>query len=577
MSKKRKNRKNAIPADSSPVPKEKQKEGNRKEPEIRPVQEQSEKQERYSLPNAEIPDGPLYKKWINYTSRILRASPEKKQQSKIIVIGGGLAACASAAALAEQGYKVRLITSLESPCHESTSHLRGGLNASRNYANDGDSDERFFLDTMEYGAWQAREAEVYRMAQLSGRILDICTALCVPFIREEGGLLLPRCNPGEDTARSFQARGQTGRQLLLAFYSTLLRQSAKGNVIITGRREITEIVMEEGKACGAIARNKINSNEEAYAADAVVLASGGYADLYNSTPNHMAGGINALWAAYNAGAAFANPCFSLSLRGNETKWGKVSADYNYAQRCPGGLWVNYRLETTIPGLFAIGEANFSVHGANCMPGNAPLQELADGLLILPSTIGAYIARKDYPAIPENSQCFAKAISHSKRKKQRLLSTDGKIPPHHFHSRMAGLMREKAGAIRYSFSLRQALQEIRGMRKDFYSDLYMPKSTFYNTCYEIAYKTANYLDFAELLIKDAILRKETCGAHFRMDHSASEDKDENTHYIRAWRRTRNRQDIPSKENLVFSEQNMPHMQKKQDISQHKKKKKNNSHH
>lgn len=498
----------------------------------------------------EIPSGTLKSKWPDLASKMDGIPQEQKMGYTAIVIGGGLAACAASAALAEQGYNVRMITNLESPRHENTSYMRGGLNASRNYANDGDSDERFFHDTMEYGAWQSREADVYRMAQLSGRVLDICTALGVPFLRDDGGLLLPRPYPGITTARSFQAHGQTGRQLLLAFYAALLRQSAKGRAAIIGRRELTEIVIHSGRAAGIIARNKLNGNEEAYAADAVIIACGGYSDLYNSYPNHLSGGINALWAAYSAGAPFANPCFSLSLPGNANKWQNVAEDYNAAQRCPGGLWTDYLLMSAVPGLFAIGEANFSVHGANCMPGNAPLQELADGLFILPSALGEYFSKNKFEHIGTDNSSFIKAKEKSKEKKEMLLAAKGKIPPHDFHLKLSQIMREKAGFIRYSFRLQQALQEIRDLRKEFYSSLLIPEIKYYNVLYEIAFKTANYLNFAELMVKDALIRKESCGAHFRMDYNPDGKKEE--HYIRAWFRSPGGHDIPIREILSFTE-------------------------
>lgn len=499
-----------------------------------------------------VPSGPLRRKWIDFTAGTRQLSPEKKKASSILIAGGGLSACACAAALAEQGYNVRVITNLESPRHENTSYLRGGLNASRNYANDGDSDDRFFRDTMEYGGWQSREADVFRMAQLSGRILDICVALCVPFLREEGGMLLPRPYPGGTTARSFQAHGHTGRQLLIAFYSALLRQCARGCAVITGRREITEIVVKDGHARGIIARNKLNGNEEAYSADAVVLACGGYSDLYNSVPNHISGGINAIWAAYRAGAALANPCFSLSLPGNSNKWRNVPEDYNTAQRCPGGLWTDYMLKTTLPGLFAIGEANFSVHGANCMPGNAPLQELADGLFILPASIGEYLAKNELPPATADDIEFSKAIDHSKKTKERLMSAHGKNPPQYFHRKLSQIMRDKAGFIRYSFRLQQALQEIRSLRKEFYSTLLVPEIRHYNTIYETAFKTASCLDFSEIIVKDALLRKESCGAHFRMDYSPDINEKEERHYTRLWFRSPSSQDIPVQRFLELSE-------------------------
>ena len=522
---------------------------------------------RWSPPelNDGIPPGPLRRKWIDFTARIRPLSPEKKKESSILIAGGGLSACACAAALAEQGYNVRMITNLESPRHENTSYLRGGLNASRNYANDGDSDDRFFRDTMEYGDWQSREADVFRMAQLSGRVLDICAALCVPFLREEGGMLLPRPYPGGTTARSFQAHGHTGRQLLLAFHSALLRQCSRGCAAITGRREITEIVVKDGCARGIIARNKLNGNEEAYTADAVVLACGGYSDLYNSVPNHISGGISAIWAAYRAGAALANPCFSLSLPGNANKWRNVPEDYNAAQRCPGGLWTDYMLNTSIPGLFAIGEANFSVHGANCMPGNAPLQELADGLFILPASIGAYLAKNTLAPAASDDMEFSRAIAHSKKTKERLMSVHGKNPPQYFHRKLSQIMRDKAGFIRYSFRLQQALQEIRALRKEFYSTLLVPEIRYYNTVYEIAFKTASYLDFAEIIVKDALLRKESCGAHFRMDYSHDENQKEETHYIRAWFRSPARQDIPVKKFLELSERHNANGSEEKNIS------------
>ena len=513
--------------------------------------------------NSCVPPGPLKDKWNYLAARLPQLPPEKKKISNLIVIGGGLAACAAAAALAEQGYNVRMITKLESPRRESTSYLRGGLNASRNYANDGDSDERFFRDTMEYGGWRSREADVYRMAQLSGRVLDVCTALGVPFIREEGGLLLPRPYPGGTTSRSFQARGQTGRQLLTAFHSALMRQTARGKAVICGRREMTEIAICGGQARGVITRNILNGSFEAWAADAVILACGGYSDIYNSVPNPMTGGINPLWAAYRSGAGFANPCFSLTLNGNSSRWQTVPEYYNASQRCSGGLWTDYHLRTTIPGLFAIGESNFSVHGADCMPGNAPLQELADGLFILPATLGAYLARVQLRPVNEKNPSFAKAIKRAEERKNRLMSIKGKVPPEEFHRRLADLIREKAGFIRYSYRLQQGLKELRQLREDFYNNAAVPDIIYYNATYETACKTATYLDFGEILIKDAILRQETCGAHFRMDYSPDKNSSKRNEEdnVRVWFRHENSrhkyppyregQDIPVSETLKFT--------------------------
>lgn len=505
------------------------------------------------LPPSGVPAGTLERKWESFSSKMPQLSPDRKRQCEIIVIGGGLAACAASVALAEQGYSVRMISSMESPLHESTTYMRGGINAARNYANDGDSCDRFFRDTMEYGAWQSREADTYRMAQLSGKVLDICAALCVPFIREPGGLLKPNRNPGGMTARSFQARGQTGRQLLQAFYSAFLRHTANGNAKLVGRREITDICVYDGHACGVVTRNILNGNEETYSADVIVLACGGYSGIYNALPNIFYGGINPLWAAYRAGAAFANPCFSLELPATANRWRTVPEDYISSQRCPGGLWVNYSLETTIPGLFAIGEANFSVHGANCMPGNAPLQELTDAIFIAPPAIGAYLARtgKKQSGV-DTQQLFGNAVSSSERHKERIFAINGKTPPQHFHTRLAEIMRDKVGFIRYSYRLQQALREIRSLRQDFYSDLLLPRPSYYNIPYEIAFRTANSLDLAELIVKDAILRKETCGAHFRMEYSSDGEKKEEKHYIRAWIRNGGKADIPFREKLVFSD-------------------------
>ena len=503
--------------------------------------------------NAAIPPGSLKDKWPYLASRLPQLPPEKKEKSNIIVIGGGLAACAASAALAEQGYNVKMITKVESPIHENTSYMRGGLNASRNYANDGDSDERFFRDTIEYGSRRSREADVYRMAQLSGRVLDTCSALCVPFLRDEGGMLLPRTYPGGNTARSFQARGQTGRQLLQAFHAALLRQKKRGKASIISRRETVEIAIEQGHARGVITRNLINGNEEAWPADAVVMACGGYSDIYNSKPNPLSGGIIPLWAAYRAGAGFANPCFSLDLPGNATKWKIVPEDYNAAHRCSGGLWVDYQLRTTITGLFAIGEANFSTHGANCMPGNAPLQEISDGLFILPAVIGAYLSKTKPPEIRETDAAFTKAMSKAKNRKQKLLAIHGRTSPEEFHHRFSAIMRDKAGFIRYSYRLQQAIKEIRGLRSEFYRDLLLPETTYYNITYETAEKIAVCLEFGELLIKDALLRNETCGAHFRMDYApdnASSSKSEGT-LVRVWFRQAAGEDIPIKEMLKFT--------------------------
>lgn len=502
--------------------------------------------------NACIPAGSLSAKWHVMSSKLPHIPPERKQKTEVLVIGGGLAACAASAALAEQGYCIKMITRLESPRHEATSYLRGGLNASKNYANDGDCDERLFRDTLVCGSYRSREADVYRMAQLSGKVLDVCTALGVPFLREDGGLLLPRPHKGGNTSRSFQARGQTGRQLLIAFHSALLRQIRLGRAQILPRREMIELVVHGGLARGVITRNIINGENEIWTADAVVLAGGGYSDLYNKKLNIFYGGLNQLWACYLAGAGLANPAFSLSILENSVDTKPVPEDYTNSQRCSGGLWVDYQLSTTIHGLFAIGESNFSVHGANCLSGNAPLQEIADGLFILPATLGAYIARTELRPVNSSENAFIRALEHIDIQKQKILSAHGKIPAEYFHRQLSKIMRENVGFMRNGKKMQQALKLIKKIKEEFEINIAIDDSKYYNFSYEKAYKTSISLHFAEVLIKDAILRKESCGAHFRDDFNHRLVKNTNTgKYATVWFRQQNEEDLPVKEMLKFS--------------------------
>lgn len=505
--------------------------------------------------NALIPPGTLKRKWPDYVSGLPQVPVPQRSNYSVIVIGSGLSACAAAASLGELGYNVKVIFSHESPRHECASYLRGGLNASKNYANDGDSDERFFKDTIEFGSWRSREADVCRMAQLSCRVLDVCTALGVPFLRDEGGLLLPRPYPGAASTRSFQARGQTGRQLLLTMYSAMLRQVSLGRVALYERREVSDIVIQNDMARGVTARNIVTGETESYCANAVLICCGGYSDIYSSFPDSMSGGIGGLWAAYKHGAGLANPCFSLSVYEDTNRFNPIPEDYISSNRCPGGLWVNYNLQTSIKGLFALGEANFSAHGANCMQGNAPLQELADGLFIIPPVLSAYLATTQFRSSSETDSEFIISVKRTEKEKEKIFAVKGRTPPAEFHRRLAKIMRDNAGFIRHESGLQRALKQIQILLDEFHKTVAVPDTKFFNQTLEKAIRTKNYMEFSALLIKDALARQECCGGHYREDFPTPyhpEDRDfEKFKHISVWfKQDYNKDDICIKEPLSF---------------------------
>ncbi len=590
------------------------------------------------LLNPNIPEGRLEDKWDLHRAELKLVSPSNKRKRRVIVIGTGLAGGSAAASLAELGYVVDAFTFHDSPRRAHSIAAQGGINAAKNYQNDGDSIWRLFYDTIKGGDFRSREANVYRLAQVSNYIIDQCVAQGVPFAREYGGQLANRSFGGAQVSRTFYCRGQTGQQLLLGAYSALSRQVAKGQVTMHTRMEMLDLVLVKGRACGIITRDLISGAIQAWHADAVVLATGGYSNVYFLSTNAKASNVTATFRAYRRGAAFANPCFtqihptcipasgdhqskltlmSESLRNDGRIWVPCGADesrkpqeipeaerdYYLERKYPsfgnlaprdissrsakevcdegrgvgptgrgvyldfgdaisrlgrdviykrygnlfdmyqritgddphltpmriypaphyamGGLWVDYNLMSNVPGLFVIGEANFSDHGANRLGASALMQGLADGYFILPYTIGDYLAKTPSDAVSPTDQAFASATSETEARMQRLLSGNGKTTPNRFHRELGELMIEACGMSRSEIGLRDAIDRIPEIRERFYRDVSVPTSSSMATALEYAGRVADFLEFAEVMCYDALARDESCGAHFRVEHQTQD--------------------------------------------------------
>jgi succinate dehydrogenase / fumarate reductase flavoprotein subunit len=602
-----------------------------------------------------IPGGPLEQKWERHRFELKLINPANKRRFRIIVVGTGLAGGSAAATLAELGYQVDSFCFQDSPRRAHSIAAQGGINAAKNYQNDGDSVWRLFYDTIKGGDYRAREANVYRLAELSGRIIDHCVAQGVPFAREYGGLLANRSFGGAQVSRTFYARGQTGQQLLLGAYSALLRQVAEGRVRIHPRRELLDLVVAGGRARGIVARDLVSGALESHAADAVVLATGGYGNVFYLSTMAKGCNVSAAFRAYKHGAAFANPCYtqihptcipvhgeyqskltlmSESLRNDGRIWVPAAAgderapgeladaerDYFLERRYPafgnlvprdvasravkqvcdegrgvgsgglgvfldfaeaierlgegqvrerygnlfhmyrkitgddpyrtpmriypavhytmGGLWVDYNLMTTIPGLYAIGECNFSDHGANRLGASAMMQGLADGYFVLPYTIGDFLATAGPSEADRDGAEFAATEQRVRERIERLLGNDGTHPPDHFHRRLGKLLWDHCGMARNAAGLERALEQIPALRQEFWDDVRVTGSgEQLNQTLERAGRVADFLEFAELLVRDALERTESCGGHFREESQTAEGEalrdDERFAHVSAW--------------------------------------------
>ncbi len=603
-----------------------------------------------------IPTGPLEKKWENHIMDGKLVNPANKRKYEVIVVGTGLAGASAASTLAELGYSVKAFTFHDSPRRAHSIAAQGGINAAKNYQNDGDSVYRLFYDTVKGGDFRSREANVYRLAQVSANIIDQCVAMGVPFAREYGGLLANRSFGGAQVSRTFYARGQTGQQLLLGAYSGLSRQIGLGNVTMYSNREMLELVLIDGEARGIITRNIITGAVERHSAHAVVLATGGYGNVFYLSTNALNSNVTAAWRAHRKGAAFANPCYtqihptcipvsgdyqskltlmSESLRNDGRIWAPKKAgdqrpagqipederDYYLERKYPsfgnlaprdissraakevcdegrgvgetglgvyldfkdaiarlgeaairerygnlfdiyheitgesaysqpmriypavhytmGGLWVDYNLMTSIPGCFAIGEANFSDHGANRLGASALMQGLADGYFVLPYTIPHYLANVPREAAPSTGHPeFIKAEEEVRNRTSKLLDNNGKQTVNSFHKRLGKIIWDECGMARSKAGLEDAIKRIPELRQEFEEDVRVPgTASSLNQSLEIAGRVADFFELGELMCRDALAREESCGGHFREEYQTEEGEamrdDESFAHVAAW--------------------------------------------
>ena len=606
--------------------------------------------------DSKIPSGSLERKWTDYRSSLPLVSPANKQKQNVIMIGTGLAGASAAASLAEMGYNVKAFCFQDSPRRAHSIAAQGGINAAKNYQNDGDSIYRLFYDTIKGGDYRSREANVYRLAEVSGNIIDQCVAQGVPFAREYGGTLDNRSFGGVQVSRTFYARGQTGQQLLLGAYSALSRQINTGKVEMFTKHEMVDIVLVDGHAKGIIARNLVTGELEKHAASAVVLATGGYSNVYYLSTNAMGSNVTAAWKAYKRGAMFSNPCFtqihptcipvsgeyqskltlmSESLRNDGRIWvsknkgdsrspdqiPEEERDYYLERRYPafgnlvprdiasraakercdagygagetgqsvyldfkdaidtmgqdtvsarygnlfemygkitgenpykspmriypavhytmGGLWVDYNLMTTVPGLFSIGESNFSDHGANRLGASALMQGLADGYFVLPYTIGTYLSKEiNSDMVSTEDSAFDSTLKESEETIEKLLSNQGNRTVESLHKELGLIMWNNCGMSRNQEDLDKALKEVDKLKKTFWSDVKVPgKSDSINKELEKAWRVSDFIELGEMMIHDASDRKESCGAHFREEYQTDDGEalrnDEEYNYVSSW--------------------------------------------
>ena len=605
--------------------------------------------------NAKIPDGPLENKWSKFKSEVKPVNPANKRKFKVIVVGTGLAGGSAAATLGELGYNVDAFTYHDSPRRAHSIAAQGGINAAKNYQNDGDSIWRLFYDTIKGGDFRSREANVYRLAEVSANIIDQCVAMGVPFAREYGGTLANRSFGGALVSRTFYARGQTGQQLLLGVYSALSRQIAAKKVTMHTRKEMMDLVVVDGRAAGIVVRDLVTGKIESHYGDAVLLATGGYGNVFFLSTNAQHCNVTATYRAFKRGALFANPCFtqihptcipasgvhqskltlmSESLRNDGRIWvpKKVGdkrqpnqipedeRDYylermypSYGNLSPrdissraakrvcdegrgvnatgqavyldfsdainrlgkkvieerygnlfemyeritgvdpyiepmmiypavhytmGGLWVDYNLMSNIPGLFVLGEANFSDHGANRLGASALMQGLADGYFVIPYTINAYFSKGKPQTLPTDHPAFVQTEGEVRERIQKLININGKQSPMQLHRKLGKILWDYVGMSRNKAGLEKSLELIREVREEFWNDLkIVGPDSYINPVIEKAGRVADFMEFAEVMALDALKREESCGAHFREEYQTEEGEakrnDSDYSYVAAW--------------------------------------------
>jgi len=623
--------------------------------------------------DAGLPDGPLHEKWDRHRFELALISPANKRKFTIAVVGTGLAGASASASLAELGYRIKTFCLQDSPRRAHSIAAQGGINAAKNYPNDGDSIRRLWYDTIKGGDFRSREANTYRLAQISDHIIDQCVAQGVPFARDYGGLLANRSFGGAQVSRTFYARGQTGQQLLLGAYGALSRQIAAGQVKLYTRREMQELVLVDGHARGIVVRNLITGELESHAANAVILATGGYGNVFYLSTNAVSSNVSAIFRAYRKGALFANPCFtqihptcipvhgdyqskltlmSESLRNDGRVWVPKQAGDNRApdqipesernyfleSRYPsfgnlvprdvacrsakdqcdrgegvgptgyavyldfadairrdgrsviaqkygnlfdmyhrivdedpyevpmmiypashytmGGLWVDYDLMSNIPGLFVLGEANFSDHGANRLGASALMQGLADGYFIIPATIGGYLAGNEAPQATTDHPAFREATREAGDRNKKLVSINGNRTANEFHRELGKLMWEYCGMTRNNGDLENARTLVQNLREEFWGNVTVPGTeSDFNQALEKAGRIADFLEFGELLITDALARQESCGCHFneayQTEENEAERNDQDFSHVAAWEYAGEDEDpVFHREPLVF---------------------------
>ena len=626
--------------------------------------------------DSKVPEGPLAEKWTKHKFNVKLVNPANKRKYDVIVVGTGLAGASAAASLAELGYNVKSFCFQDSPRRAHSIAAQGGINAAKNYQNDGDSVHRLFYDTIKGGDYRSREANVHRLAEVSTEIIDQCVAQGVPFAREYGGLLSNRSFGGAQVSRTFYARGQTGQQLLLGAYSALSRQIAKGKVKMYDRTEMLDLVMVDGKARGIVARNLITGEIESHSAHAVILATGGYGNVFYLSTNAMGSNTTAAWRAHKKGAFFSNPCYtqihptcipvsgdhqskltlmSESLRNDGRVWVPKDAkkgltakeavnlpeeerDYYLERRYPsfgnlvprdvasrnakmvcdegrgvgktglavfldfsdaikrdgkdlvsqkygnlfdmyqqitgdnpyevpmmiypavhytmGGLWVDYNLMTNVPGLYALGECNFSDHGANRLGASALMQGLADGYFVIPYTIGDYLAGVSKEKIPTSHEAFVEAETSVKERINKLLTINGNKTVDDFHKELGKVMWEYCGMARNTEGLKIAKAKIKEIKKEFWENVkVIGTNEELNQSLEKANRVADFIELGELMVDDAQQRQESCGGHFREESQTEEGEalriDDKFSYASAWEyKGEGQEEVMNKEDLVF---------------------------
>jgi succinate dehydrogenase / fumarate reductase flavoprotein subunit len=637
------------------------------------VKNSSKMSEKDNILDSKEPEGPLADKWHSHLDKIKLVAPNNKRKYDIIVVGTGLAGASAAASLAELGYNVKSFCIHDTPRRAHSIAAQGGINAAKNYQNDGDTIYRLFYDTIKGGDFRSRESNTYRLAELSVNIIDQAVAQGVPFAREYGGLLANRSFGGVQVKRTFYARGQTGQQLLLGAYSALMRQVNAGKVEMFPRREMLELVVVDGKARGIVTRNLLTGEIEKHAGHAVVLATGGYGNAFYLSTNAKNSNVTAAWRCYKKGAYFGNPCYvqihptcipqsghyqskltlmSESLRNDGRVWvpkekgdnrkptdiPEEERDYYLERKYPsfgnlvprdvasrnaklvcdegrgvgntgkavyldfqtaierdgidtirdkygnlfemyeritgedpykvpmriypavhytmGGLWVDYNLMSTIPGLHVLGEANFSDHGANRLGASALMQGLADGYFVIPYTLGDYLAQTELKPVETDNEAFSEAANEAANKIDKLLNINGNKTVMEFHQELGAIMWDKVGMARTKEGLQEAIKEIKELKNEFWSNLKLTgeKNTF-NKYLEFAGRVADFLELGELMAEDALHREESCGCHFREEYQTEEGEalrnDDEFSYVAAWEyKGDDKKPELHKENLTF---------------------------